>query len=100
MKIAAWNMRGFNNPQRREDALQFYRLKSFDVLGILESKLPCDLLPSYLKCFEMEWDWFYSERNGRCRVLLLWKRNSVNVSTLQIHDQFINCEATCQDGVS
>lgn len=92
MKFAAWNVRGFNNPRRRIEVLKFCRLKNFDVVGILESKIPCECLSTYMKPFEMDWDWTFSERSGRVRILVLWKRTSVSVFGLHIHDQCINCE--------
>lgn len=100
MKFAAWNVRGFNNPRRRIEVLKFCRLKNFDVVGILESKIPCECLSTYMKPFEMDWDWTFSERSGRVRILVLWKRTSVSVFGLHIHDQCINCEfGTSHNGV-
>lgn len=55
MIITSWNVKGFVNPKRRREVLQFCHVKAVDVLGIIEAKIPVENIDACLRLFMNDW---------------------------------------------
>lgn len=63
-------------------------------MGVLETEIRLDKLNSVMGIIRNEWEWCVADRNDSCRIIVLWKKNSVVVTPIHINDQNITCEAS------
>lgn len=96
MKIAAWNIRGMNQPLKQNGVRHFTKHYNIDVMGILETKLD---QPKLLRVMRNKFtisqvNKFSTHQAGR--ILILWDSSKVihwlatcNVTSYTFHVSFV-----------
>lgn len=94
IKIATWNIRGLNAPEKQREIGMFIRNNDINVLCILESHLSGDSLGFIANRIFSRWSWVSNQMlsNHGTRILLAWDANVLDVMLLEAHAQFLNCE--------
>ena len=97
MKIACWNIRGFNKPLKQNGVKSFIKKHQVDVMGVLETKLNLDKLARVLKNKFQGWVQINNfDTHAAGRILLLWNPMTVDVQPLDISPQIIHCCVKCK----
>lgn len=65
------------------------------MVGIIEPRVRIEKIEDTLSLFRDERNWTFSFREGRVRLIVLW-RKSVNSCILDSSDQVITCESDCK----
>lgn len=97
MKIAAWNIRGFNMPLKHNGVHHLIRQQCIDIIGVLETKINRRKLARILRNRFSGWrhtDNFLSHPAGR--ILILWDQAKAELRVLETTPQVIHCEVTCK----
>lgn len=91
MKIGVWNIRGFSEPLKRQQTPRSCTQRKFDVFCLLETKIPLANVDDCLKIFPHDWECTYSGSGLRSRIILLWRKDKVVITNLDLHSQVISC---------
>ncbi|XP_022852083.1 uncharacterized protein LOC111373750 [Olea europaea var. sylvestris] len=97
MKIASWNIRGFNKPLKQNGVHHLIKHECIDIIGVLKTKLNQQKLARILRnkfCGWSHTENFPSHPAGR--ILILWDQTKVNLCVLEAAPQVIHCEVTCK----
>ncbi|GAV78745.1 Exo_endo_phos domain-containing protein [Cephalotus follicularis] len=91
MNVAAWNVRGFNDPSKHREVTCFISSNNISLLGILESRVRHPNLDqllrsinNYLKCYSN-----HSVATLR-RILVIWDPSLINFIPIFVNDQAIH----------
>lgn len=97
MKIASWNIRGFNKSLKHNGVRSLIQQHSIDLIGILETKINEDKLINIMRNKFSSWCQINNfDTHGGGRILVLWDPNKVNISVDNISPQVIHCQAQCR----
>lgn len=66
--------------------------KKIDIFGILETKIRVEEVDEIMSIFKDEWQWVASSIFGRCRIIIVWRKNAVTVVSSNVFDQFVGCD--------
>lgn len=99
MNIISWNLRGFSKSLRRRDVLCKCNRKKTDLFCILEGKIRRNKLKRCLKIFDEEWEWSANIVNDRAKMILFWRRKTVDLNIINMEKQVINCSAKMKNEV-
>ncbi|KAK6128249.1 hypothetical protein DH2020_038008 [Rehmannia glutinosa] len=97
MRIASWNIRGFNKSLKQKGVMNFLRHHKLDVIRLLETKLVEATLPKIMRTWFAGWKHtcnFHMHPAGR--ILVLWNPATVILEELDISPQVIHCSITCK----
>lgn len=86
MIIVSWNIRGFSKPLRRKEVLQKCNKLKVDAFCIMERKLRRNKIARSLRIFYDEWEWKENVQNNRARMIMFWRRKTINMSILSIEE--------------
>lgn len=92
LKIAAWNIRGLNNPLKQKEISSFVQSQRLSLIGIVETKVRKEHLASTVShCFPSHW-LHYSNIDAvgsTARIILAWDPLVLTVSSLSLSSQMI-----------
>lgn len=96
MKIATWNIRGFNMPLKQNGVRHLIHQHNIDVLGILENKLVVHKLRNIMNKKFKGWKEInnFQEVSGG-RIMIIWNPITALVEPLEITSQAIHCLVKC-----
>ncbi|XP_074305114.1 uncharacterized protein LOC141640053 [Silene latifolia] len=93
MKIATWNIRGFNEPLKQAEVKNFIRTNHIDLLGILETRVKIKNVKKihnqYFNNYEIFTN-YKSHYNGR--IWCIWDPVTIQVEELHQDAQHIFCK--------
>ncbi|XP_074290837.1 uncharacterized protein LOC141617544 [Silene latifolia] len=100
MKIASWNIRGGNDPLKQKKVLDLLKNHKLDILGVLETRIKKNkankIITNKFHAYNVICN-YSAHVNGI--IWLVWRPNTVTITLLIIHTQFIHCavshHATC-----
>lgn len=97
MKIASWNIRGFNHPLKQNGAKHLIRSNQLDILAILESKCSWSKIQKFIQNKLVGWSFIdnFANANGG-RIVIFWNPASVDLEEIQKHGQIVHCIVKCK----
>ena len=101
MKIAIWNIRGFNQALKQNGVLDLIRRNNLDIIGILETKINSDKLDRIMRNKFNGWrevNNFQQHRAGR--ILVLWNPAVIDLHLVDLSPQAIHCLVTSKVNAS
>ncbi|XP_073291149.1 uncharacterized protein [Primulina huaijiensis] len=88
MKIACWNVRGFNKPLKQSNAQGLIKKHNLSILGLLEVKVKACLVDRMMATNFPGMSFIHNFLlSDKSRVLLMWNNSVVNVDLLEMTDQ-------------
>lgn len=100
MRIAFWNIRGFNEPLKKKEVFQMSRKENLDLFCIAEAKIISDSLENSLTQFKDDWYWTYNDLFGKVRLIVFWKKDRLDFDLVSLNPQSITCQTRFKDGSS
>lgn len=98
MKVASWNVRGFNGPRTQDAVVRFLKKHCIDIIGILETKI--DELEDLHHILLTKFSGWRASHNFDLieggRIVICWNPQTVDVKILHRAQQFIHCSAVCR----
>lgn len=99
--IAAWNVRGINNPKKQKIIQQWITNNRLNIVGLLEPRIQ----PANMKVVEdglglINWEYFSNvHHSSLCRILVGWNADKVGVAMVHSASQWLTCDVTTlEDG--
>lgn len=98
MKIASWNVQGFNGPHTQNAVVRLVKRHSIDVISILETKIEEleDLHHILVKKFGGWRATHNFDLISGGRIVVCWNSQVVNLQVVQRHEQYIHCSLGCR----
>lgn len=98
IKLAFWNIRGLNDPNKQVAIRNFIYANKVDVLVVLETKVRSDNIGKVRKriCSNGMWE-DNNLQDPHGRVWIWWNIQRVKLVVIQSHAQFIHCEILVDD---
>lgn len=97
MKIASWNIRGFNHPLKQNGAKLLIHSNQIDVVAILETKSNISKVQKFINNKLKGWKFV---DNSDCahggRIFVLWNPALVDLVLLQKQGQVVHCLVNCR----
>ena len=93
-QITSWNVRGLNWPNKQEDVKLFLHLNKIGLVVLLETKTKHQNMETIASNIFRGWEWTNNCEISKGRIWVAWKPCSYNLTTLEMTDQLIHCEAT------
>ena len=91
LKIASWNVRGFNNPHRHKEVWKFLLNEDIKILGILETKIKA-LNEQQIFSGVNNWPFLTNSQPTKSgRICVCWDPAFCKVTLLSASNQFIFC---------
>lgn len=91
MKIATWNIRGFNKPLKQNEVKTLIQKHTIDICGLLETKLNANRLDFVMRSKFAEFNQVNNFHLHGCgRMLVLWNPSKVDLQILDISSQMIH----------
>ncbi|CAM8892550.1 unnamed protein product [Rhodiola kirilowii] len=98
-KIAAWNIRGLNNPYKKTEVLSWIKKNKLDVVAMVEVKLlENKWAEAVTRCSPGD-SWkseFSISDGGWARILLLWNGATTKISNILKSYFFMSCEVEAE----
>ncbi|XP_074313985.1 uncharacterized protein LOC141649189 [Silene latifolia] len=94
MKIASWNIRGFNCPIKQQEVRSFLLVNQIDILCLLETRVKSAKAPPIVQDLFGNWNVIcnYGQHyNGR--IWLFYNPSTISISSQIITSQMICCKA-------
>ncbi|XP_059309968.1 uncharacterized protein LOC132061119 [Lycium ferocissimum] len=99
MKIATWNVRGFNKVFNYKEFLRVIKKEQIDIIAVVEHRVLKLKAKQIISKVVPGWKW--AENYGssdRGRIWILWKPEVMDVSVIHVENQMIHCLVKCVSG--
>ncbi|XP_042453140.1 uncharacterized protein LOC122037762 [Zingiber officinale] len=96
MKIASWNVRGFNQAPKQQEVQSFFLRHKLAVMGVLETKLTEQAFQRIkTRRFQnLEMQHYIKEGSSRSRVLVIWDPHQVTFGITKFDEQYLHGHVT------
>ncbi|CAM8944505.1 unnamed protein product [Rhodiola kirilowii] len=94
-KVAAWNVKGLNNPYKKNEILRWIQKNKLDVTALLEVKLKENKWGDAVKRCSPDEGWkaeFSTYGGDWARIMLLWNEATTKILNIQKFYHFVVCE--------
>ncbi|KAL7234526.1 hypothetical protein ACSBR1_018022 [Camellia fascicularis] len=95
IKLSFWNVRGFNNPSKYKEVVDFVKQEDIKIMSILETKIKME---NEAKLFENSFkNWKFlsnSQPDLPARIWICWDPNFCDIMLVQKSNQFIFVKVT------
>ena len=92
MNIAAWNVRGLNQPLKQMEVRKYISGSSLGIIGLSETKVRTPNIESTCKQISTSFSYFGNHSNhGVARILLLWDPMAVKINIITSSSQAVFC---------
>ncbi|XP_073129134.1 uncharacterized protein [Henckelia pumila] len=96
MKIASWNMRGFNKPLKQRHVQGVLKKYNLSVLGLLEVKVKVNLVDRMMETKFPGMSFLHNfHMCTNSRILVMWDKKDVRIDVLGMSDQVIHVSVVC-----
>ncbi|XP_073149189.1 uncharacterized protein [Henckelia pumila] len=96
MKIASWNMRGFNKPLKQRHVQGVLKKYNLSVLGLLEVKVNFNLVDRMMDTKFPGMSFMHNfHLCTNSRILVMWDSEEVRLDILGMSDQVIHVSVVC-----
>lgn len=95
MIVAAWNVRGMNNPVKTKEVRDFLEVNNISVMGLLETKIKRQNAGKLQKKLGNKWNWSTNyDHHDEGRISVGWRTDRFKMETCNTHPQFIVTKIT------
>ena len=97
MIITTWNVRGMQPPERHPVVADQIKRNRVDIMGVVETKMKMTSLKAFMARYFPSWKFNFviADRNGTCRMLLLWNPQTAAVEVCAMEQQVIHTKIRC-----
>ncbi|XP_074298717.1 uncharacterized protein LOC141629643 [Silene latifolia] len=92
MKIACWNIRGFNDKLKQEEVKSLLTLNNVDIFGLLETRVKAIKASRICRKFSTYSILNNYQEHYNGRIWVFYKHTNITLRGVQRHSQFINCD--------
>ncbi|XP_074300707.1 uncharacterized protein LOC141632011 [Silene latifolia] len=93
MKVASWNVRGFNNPIKQKEVSDFIWSNKVDIMAILETRVKKSKASKILKKTFSQWIGVCNyDKHYNSRIWVLFNPKTVSFTDIVMEEQIITCK--------
>ncbi|GAV85405.1 Exo_endo_phos domain-containing protein, partial [Cephalotus follicularis] len=91
--VAAWNVRGLNDPSKHCEVRNFISSNNISLLGILESRVRVPNLEKIARNITKNWNFFSNPSVSMSgRIIVIWDSSLLNFVPIFVNDQAIHAQ--------
>lgn len=99
IKIASWNVRGFNDPSKHREVFDFVHKKNIQIMSLLETKVKHDNEANIFGKSFKNWNLLSnSNSDSTARIWVCWDPQFCNIVSISKSTQFVFCRMTILEG--
>ncbi|KAJ9536236.1 hypothetical protein OSB04_un000585 [Centaurea solstitialis] len=93
INMACWNIRGLNASDKQSEVISFIKGHFISIVCLVETHLSATSLGSVVSRVFSRWSWVSNQAVSTygTRILLAWDVSLMDVSVVEMHEQFLNC---------
>ena len=92
IKLAAWNIRGLNDPLKQKEMGTFFRVHSLSVVGILETRVSASNKDKIFTSIFSGWGLLHNYDHALLgRIWVCWNPTVVSIAAIHCIDKVILC---------